>query len=143
MSRYDGIHFTSFTAEAGLAHDEVWSIGEDRRGHLWFATRSGGASRYDGLVFQTLSRKDGLVNNEVRAIHQDRDGAVWIGTAGGLTRYRPSSTPPAIHLEVSADRRYGPTQKLSLPSSQKFVTFEFVGRSLTTPPDGLVYVYRL
>ena len=145
VRRYDGQQVTTFTAEDGLANDWVWSAMEDRKGQLWFATRGGGVSRYDGRVFQTLSRKDGLVNNEVRSILEDARGDFWIATSGGLTRYRPQHTfPPAIHLtNVVADRRYGSIQELRLPSSQPFVSFEFQGRSMTTSPDGMVYLYRL
>ena len=143
VARFDGQQFTNFTTEDGLGANWLWSMLEDRQGHLWFASRGGGVNRYDGLVFQTLSRKDGLAHDEVWSIHQDRQGAFWFATEGGLTRYRPSSTPPAIHLEVVADRRYGSIQELEIPSSQEFLTFEFQGRSMTTRPDGMVYVYRL
>ena len=142
VSRYDGQEFVTVTTLDGLAHNWVHSIMEDQKGHLWFGT-GGGVSRYDGQVFQTLSRRDGLVNDKVQGILQDRDGDVWFATGGDLTRYRPSSTPPAVQLEVVADRRYGSIRALEIPSSQKFVTFQFQGRSLTTHPDGLVYVYRL
>ena len=144
LSRYDGTQFTTFTSEDGLARNEVGRILEDRQGHLWIPTL-GGPSRYDGLVFQTLSRKDGLVADQVGRIYQDRHGDVWLASKNGLTRYRPQDTfPPAIHLaDVLADRRYGPVRELRLPSSQEFVTFAFQGRSMTTRPDGIVYVYRL
>ena len=143
VARYDGQQFTNFTTEDGLGANWVWSMLEDRQGHLWFASRGGGVNRYDGLVFQSLSRKDDLAHNEVWSIHQDRQGAFWIATDSGLTRYRPSSIPPAIHLEVVADRRLGSIRELDIPSSQEFLTFEFQGRSMTTRPDGMVYVYRL
>ena len=144
LSRYDGTQFTTFTSEDGLARNEVGRILEDQQGHLWIPTL-GGPSRYDGLVFQTLSRKDGLVADQVGRIYQDRHGDVWLASKNGLTRYRPQDTfPPAIHLaDVLADRRYGPVRELRLPSSQEFVTFAFQGRSMTTRPDGIVYVYRL
>ncbi len=145
VSRYDGERVTTFTTENGLANDWVWSAAEDQKGQLWFATRGGGVSRYDGKVFQTLSRKDGLVNNEVRNFHQDSHGDFWITTAAGLTRYRPQHTfAPAIHLtDVVADRLYESVHEVRLPSSQPFISFEFQGRSMTTPPDGMVYIYRL
>ena len=119
------------------------ALWEDRQSDLWIGTRSG-VSRYDGLVFQSLSRKDGLARGGGRGL-QDHRGDIWIGTSGGgLTRYRPQHTfPPAIQLEVNADRRYGSVQELRLASSQEFVTFKFQGRSMTTLPDGMVYVYRL
>ena len=143
VARYDGQQFTNLTPEDRLGANWVWSMLEDRQGHLWFGSRDGGVNRYDGLVFQTLSRRDGLAHNEVWSIHQDRQGAFWIATDSGLTRYRPSSIPPAIQLEVAADGRYGSIQELDIPSSQEFVTFKFQGRSMTTRPDGMVYVYRL
>ena len=144
LSRYNGTQFTTFTSEDGLARNEVGRILEDRQGHLWIPTL-GGPSRYDGLVFQTLSRKDGLVADQIGRIYEDRHGDVWLASKNGLTCYRPQdSFLPAIHLtEVVADRRYGPVQELRLPSSQAFVTFAFQGRSMTTRPDGMAYVYRL
>ena len=145
VSRYDGQEFVTFTTEDGLVEPWIETLLEDRQGNLWFGSKTGGVSRFDGQVFQTLSRQDGLINNAVTGILQDRHGAVWITTSGGVTRYRPQHTlPPTIRLiDVIADRRYGSVEELRLPSSQAFVTFEFQGRSMTTRPDGMVYVYRL
>ena len=144
VSRYDGEQFVTFTAEDGLADNHVYSIFEDREGHLWFGTYGGGVSRYDGLVLQSLSKKDGLTHDSVHEILQDRNGDIWISTEGGVTRYRPHHTPPTIRFtEVIADQRYGSVEEIHLPSSQKFVIFEFQGRSLTTRPDGMAYVVRL
>jgi DNA-binding NtrC family response regulator len=144
MSRYDGETFMSFTTEDGLVGGRIWSMHQDREGVLWFGSWGGGVSRYDGLVFQRLSRRDGLGHDAVHQILQDRHGAFWIGTERGVTRYRPYATPPAIRLkEVIADRRYEPAGEIHVPASQTFVIFEFQGRSLTTRPDGMAYVYRL
>ncbi len=144
VSVYDGIQFVTFTTEDGLIDNHVWYIGEDRQGYIWIST-IGGVSCYDGLVFQTLSRKDGLLNDQAMCILQDRRGDIWFSSSSGLSRYRPQHTfPPTIHLtEVIADRSYESVRELRLPSSQAFVTFEFQGRSMTTLPDGMVYVYRL
>ena len=144
VSRYNGAAFTNFTAKDGLAQNQVRSIIEDQKGHLWIGTFGGGVSRFDGLVLQTLTGNNGLVNDTAHQILQDRHGDIWITTEGGLTRYRPSHTPPTIHLTaVIADRGYGPVQELSLPSSQQFIIFEFQGQSFITRPDQLAYVYRL
>ena len=144
VTRYDGTKFTTFTTADGL---ERWvePLMEDRDGQMWFGSRANGVSRFDGQVFQTLSRKDGLLNNTIYRFLQDRQGAIWIGTAGGLTRYRPQhKSAPDIQLtDVIADRSYGPVGKLRQPSSQSFITFEYHGRSMTTPMDGLIYRYRL
>ena len=144
VSCYDGQAFTTFTTEDGLADNTVIAMLEDREGHLLFGTYGGGVSLYNGQVFQSLSRNDGLVSDMVLKILQDRNGAIWIATAGGLTRYRPHHTPPTIRLtDVIADRRYEPVQEMRLPVSQEFVILEFQGRSLTTRPDSMAYVYRL
>jgi len=144
VSRYDGKEFVTFTTEDGLPHNAVTSILEDREGNVWFGTYGGGVSRYDGLVFQRLSRKDGLVLDTVQQILQDRSGDIWIATEGGVTRYRPHHTPPGIRItDVIADQRYGSVEEIHPPSSQKFIIFEFQGRSFTTRPDGMAYVYRL
>ena len=80
-------------------------------------------------MLQYLSRKDGLANDQVHALCQDRAGNLWIATEGGVTRYRPARTPPAIRLtEVVAERRYGPVTELELPVSQRLVSFVFHGR---------------
>ena len=145
VSRYDGTQFTTFTTEDGLAHNWALSTVEDHKGHLWFTTRGGEASRYDGFVFQNLSRKDGLTPAEGYRVYQDRRGDIWLVSKNGLVRYRPQySFSPTIHLtEVVADHHYGPAQELRLPSSQEFVSFAFQGRSMTTRPDAMFYVYRL
>ena len=144
VSAYDGIQFTTLTTKDGLSDNHVRYLGTDRQGHIWISTLSG-VRCYDGLVLQTLSRNDGLLNDRVGDILQDRRGDIWFSSYSGLTRYRPQSTSfPTIHLtEVVADRAYESVEELRLPSSQAFVTFEFQGRSLTTRPDGIVYVYRL
>ena len=143
VSCYDGMAFTTFTVTEGLCHDEVNALMEDRQGQLWFAT-NGGLCRFDGRIFQHLSRNDGLAHDAVHQIIEDRSGAFWIATEDGLTRYRPQQTPPGIRLtEVIADRHYGPVKTFHMSTSQQLLIFEFQGRSLTTPPERMVYVYQL
>ncbi|MBT4500543.1 MAG: SpoIIE family protein phosphatase [Gemmatimonadetes bacterium] len=144
ITRYDGNGFETYTAEDGLKPGIVTAILMDRRGHLWFGIHGGGIVRYDSLVFQDLHQRDGLVSDTVQDIFQDRDGDFWITTDGGITRYTPSAIPPAVRLkEVIADRSYGAVGELVLPSSQHLIQFIFQGRSFSTPPDRMVYVYRL
>ena len=144
VSRYDGKTFTTFTIEDGLKTGSVRAIFEDQKGHLWFGIHGAGIVRFDGLVFQDLHHRDGLVADTVQDIFQDRDGAFWIATYSGVNRYQPSTIPPGVHItEVLADRSYGAVEEVTLPASQGLVQFLFHGRSLSTPPDRMVYVYRL
>ncbi|MBT4498874.1 MAG: sigma 54-interacting transcriptional regulator [Gemmatimonadetes bacterium] len=144
VSRYDGRNFITLTARDGLPSNVVTAILEDDKGHLWFGTYGGGVCRYDGLVFQNFSRKDGLVHDAVQDIRQDTRGNIWIATEGGVTRYRPWRTSPSVRFTyLIADRRYRAEEEIHLPISQRIVTFEFQGRSFTTAPDQMAYVYRL
>ena len=144
VSRYDGDRFVTFTTEDGLVANHVWSLLEDRDGHLWIGTYGGGVSRYDGRVFQSLARRDGLVHDATHEIHQDRNGDIWITSDGGVTRYHPQHTPPTVYFkDVVADRRYGSVEEIHVSGEQNLVVFEFQGRSLTTPPDRMAYVYML
>ena len=144
VARHDGNELEVFAFEDGLKPGLMRSILEDSRGHIWFGIHGAGIVRYDGLVFQDLHHRDGLVADTVQHILQGLDGDFWIATDGGVTRYRPSTKPPAIRIkEVVADRSYGAPREVALPSSQPLIQFTFQGRSLTTPPDRMVYAYRL
>ena len=144
VARYDGHGLEILTCEDGLKPGIARPALEDRRGHIWIGVHGAGIVRTDGLVFQDLHQGDGLVSDAVQSIMEDRDGDFWISTDSGITRYRPSTIPPSVRLkEVIADRSYGAPRELSLPSSRDLIQFTFQGRSFTTPPDRMVYVYRL
>ena len=144
LSRYDGKDFTTFTAADGLPHDQVCSVLQDQAGQMWIGIRGGGVVRYDGRVFQYLSRQDGLASDQITHLLQDRQGAIWIATADGLHRYQPSPHPPQVQLKtVIANQHYAPDGPICIPSLQKLVAFEFEGRSWTTRPERMAYVYRL
>jgi ligand-binding sensor domain-containing protein len=133
-----------YSPETGTRLGFVFRIATDRRGHLWIASYGAGVVRFDGLVFQYLSTRDGLINDSVQDLLEDSNGNIWIGTDGGLTRYRPSTKPPSIHLvRLTSDRPYEPMGEWSLPASQDLIRLEFQGRSLLTPPGAMAYVYRL
>ena len=144
ISRYDGETFATFTSEHGVPDASVLAILEDQEGHLWFGTQGSGVIRFDGRVFQRLSRRDGLPSDAVWDLYQDRQGDIWLATSGGVVRYSPRRISPPIHLtDVVAARRHGPLSELAIPSSQEMVAFEFASRSLTTPPDQMLYLYHL
>ena len=78
--------------EAGLARDEVYSIGGNH-GDIWVGRQRQGITRlrYDSSVLtsQTYTKRDGLAQDSVYAVYQSRDGAVWAGTlSGGVSRFK-------------------------------------------------------
>lgn len=78
--------FRNYTAADGLSDNFVFSIHQDRKGWLWFAT-STGISRYNGAEFKNFTINEDLVNNAVREIYEDRNGRLWFCTAGGLSYF--------------------------------------------------------
>ncbi|MEW6753602.1 MAG: sigma 54-interacting transcriptional regulator [Candidatus Latescibacterota bacterium] len=143
LCRHDDHGFRTFTVEDGLANNQVFSLSEDPAGNLWVGTCTGVSCCHKGQ-FASFTTRDGLASDALLSIAQDRAGDLWIATEGGVTRYQPSRTPPAVALtEVIAERRHGSGAEVEVPASHKLVAFAFQGRSWTTRPDGLLYAYRL
>ena len=72
--------------EEGLSHPMVYSIGQDRRGFLWFGTKNG-VNKYDGYQFTVYKHDPGNPNSptveNAGNILIARDETIWIGTWGG------------------------------------------------------------
>jgi signal transduction histidine kinase len=78
----------NYTIREGLPTNNVYSICEDARGYLWFAT-SNGVAKFDGVKFYNYNTNDGLPDNEVFKIFPDKTGALWfISYSGQLCRYQ-------------------------------------------------------
>ena len=90
IARLDGDHWDVFSHRDGLVsrdHNRIWSIVEDKKGNIWFATGVG-VSRFDGKHFTNFTAEDGLAANDVRDAYVDRAGDLWFASAGGgVTRY--------------------------------------------------------
>jgi ligand-binding sensor domain-containing protein len=69
-----GKTFTVLKNKDGKAFNNVWSIIEDKKGHIWFG--ADGLWRYDGSTFTKVSQRGAY------AIIQDKKGNIW--TTGGL-----------------------------------------------------------
>ena len=59
---------TNYTIEDGLAHNNCWSIAEDKNGVLWFGSYGGGLSYFDGKKFKVLNETNGLINNSTEQL---------------------------------------------------------------------------
>jgi ligand-binding sensor domain-containing protein len=87
VSCYDGVSWTTYMTEDGLADNGVRAILEDSSGDLWFATAEGGVSCYDGVSWTTYTTEDGLADNSAHAIIEDALGDLWFATSDGVSRY--------------------------------------------------------
>ena len=68
--------------EGSATLHRVFSIGEDRDGHIWFGTVEQGAWRYDGATLRNFTEADGLETAGVMVIYTDRRGDLWLGGEG-------------------------------------------------------------
>ena len=75
-------HITTYNADDGL-FSNISCMYQDRSGHMWFGTESGGAIRYDGTTFTTYTKAQGLSSNRILTIYEDRQGNICFGTMGG------------------------------------------------------------
>ena len=76
--KYDGNTWTHITVANGLAHNRVYDIAEDRRGHLFFATYNG-LSQFDPhtSTWTTHTQNEGLGANKVYQLLASREGLIW------------------------------------------------------------------
>lgn len=71
-----------------ITDDMIFSVAEDSKGNLWFATRRHGACRYDGTRFTTFGKPHGFTDYGVYAMAEDAQGNLWFGTEqDGVFRY--------------------------------------------------------
>lgn len=68
--------FRSYGVDNGLPSSEVYSVKQDSKGYIWFATANG-VSRFDGYSFENFSMDDGLPDNTVFNIYEDSIGRIW------------------------------------------------------------------
>lgn len=100
LYRYDGKNLRNITAEYGLGNPEflkgnfagkpgtlarVWSINQDREGHIWIGTVDAGIWKFDGNQLTNFTTEDGLSGNSISHIYKDRQGELWYITNGGPT----------------------------------------------------------
>jgi two-component system sensor histidine kinase ChiS len=85
-----GSSLTNFTKSQGLSENLVLSIGQDKKGNLWFGTVSG-ASCFDGKSFINYSTTQGLGGNVIYNLLCDSNGNIWFGTEQGLSSFNGTS----------------------------------------------------
>ena len=84
------ITFVHIGLNEGLSQSTVFSIDQDKRGNMWFATYDG-VNKYDGYAFTVYqhdaSNPYSIANDIARIVKVDSKGRVWIGTRDGLSYY--------------------------------------------------------
>jgi len=83
LVRYDGRDFKVFGKDAGLIHEQVLCLYEDRRSHLIWIGTPRGAYAFNGQRFE-YHPVSNVLDNTVSAITQDKDGVILLGTPDGV-----------------------------------------------------------
>ncbi|WP_162305952.1 hybrid sensor histidine kinase/response regulator [Oleisolibacter albus] len=86
---FASIVFHDLTTRAGLPHDTVSAMAQDKDGLIWIGT-FGGLARFDGYRVRVMEGKgdNALPDTYIRALLPLEDGGLLVGTnAGGLARY--------------------------------------------------------
>jgi len=83
--------FDPLSVADGLSNSTVLSIGQDKRGFMWFGTRDG-LNRYDGRTVNVYGHisgdKTSIIDNDyIYSIKEDNSGNIWFGSQKGLSYY--------------------------------------------------------
>ena len=116
------ITFSYISINEGLSQSTVFSIDQDKRGNMWFATYDG-VNKYDGYAFTVYQHNEDDPNsiaNDSRIVKTDSQGRVWIGTRDGLSRYDEEKDifqnffyeKNGKHLQVNGIEEISPEQLL-------------------------------
>lgn len=86
----EAIRFSHISIDEGLSQSTVFSITQDRKGCMWFATYDG-VNRYDGYSFTVYQHRAGdttsIASDITRILKTDSKGRIWVGTRKGLSFY--------------------------------------------------------
>ena len=90
LCMWDGQTVTTFPDVPGLTENEVYSVTEDRNGHIWICATGHAVYRYDGSTNSTSFTQAQPARPDFsfgcNSIYEDRKGRLWFGFAGGLYR---------------------------------------------------------
>jgi len=100
------LQFEHISIENGLSSNQVYSILQDSKGFMWFATDNG-LHKYDGYKFtiytQDPDKPYSISHNFIYSIYEDRFGNLWIGTYGGGLNKFDREKEQFIHFKHELD----------------------------------------
>jgi len=78
--------YLNFSVAEGLPSPEVYSVIQDKKGFIWFATDNG-VIRFDGGDFEVINTQQGLSDPVVFGFQEDAMGKIWFRTFTGKLSY--------------------------------------------------------
>lgn len=150
--------FKYYSGEQGFPSNLVYSILEDRKHCLWFATGNGLCCLVPGSEkFISYTVEDGLQSPEfnLRAAFQSREGELFFGGMNGLNSFFPDSLNTNPHIPmIEITSVYvmskgvrevinpGMNSQIDLQYNKNTFTVEFAAMEFTNPSKN-EYAYRL
>ncbi|MCI7071049.1 hybrid sensor histidine kinase/response regulator transcription factor [Bacteroides pyogenes] len=140
----DQITFSHISINEGLSQSTVFSIDQDKRGNMWFATYDG-VNKYDGYAFTVYrhdeSNPNSIPNDISRIVKADSRGRIWIGTRDGLSCYDEEKDQfknffyqkKRGHISVNAIAEITPDQLL-INTSEGLTLFDVKSSVFTAAP---------
>lgn len=97
--------------DPGLPDGVVYSLAEDRQGHLWAAANEG-LARHDGAAWSLIGDEAGFSGRHARAVHVDADGYLWAASEAALF-----VLPPGASAFIQTDMKSQSISKITSSSS--------------------------
>ncbi|MEW6303257.1 MAG: response regulator [Verrucomicrobiota bacterium] len=141
-----GEQVISITAANGLPDQHVWCSARTDDGIIWMGTDNSGLIGYDGQAMTVIDKRDGLAANQVFTLQQQTDGSLLMGfLGGGITRYRPTKTPPSVRLMELKSEDRTLTNLSSLPTMEvgRNISVQYREIDLKTHPEKRQFRYRV
>ena len=119
--RYDGFHWVEVDELSKL---NVWSIFQDDRGRMWFATYGVGVYCLEDGKVSRFTVRDGLVDDYVRTVVQDGRGRIWFGTRKGASCLDGTTFSTVMDTDVLCMLADEDSNKVWLGSSQGIFCYD-------------------
>ncbi len=172
LTRFDGANYVNISEADGLISNTVYLLMIDNSGVLWVGTNKGldqinvdYFNHTDSIRIKHYSKSEGFTGIQCNqnAVYKDFSGNIWFGTVKGIVKYNPKENienkmAPVIQLtgiklfnredvnwskySDSINPANGFPVHLRLPYDQNFLSFSFLGVSLTNP-EKVRYKYKL
>jgi ligand-binding sensor domain-containing protein/serine phosphatase RsbU (regulator of sigma subunit) len=151
LFKYDGKKFKNYLSKDG-ASESPFLLVCDNKDNLWIGT-STGLDKFNiaDETFKHFGKKDGLMGIEFNpnAVCKDLKGNLWFGSIIGLVKYNSGeerrNTVEAI-VTLKKPRVFFMNTEIPedhvFPYNKNYLTFDFVGTSLTNPQK-VKYQYML
>ncbi len=112
--------FVNFTLEKSLPGNQVWSIFQDSKGFMWFATTAG-LIRYDGENYIVYNETNGLTSYFAYNVDEDSKGNVWIGSPAGISKFN-TATNQMISIPIGS---FNNSYKIFVDSYDRVWIYDF------------------